>query len=141
MRWAPVSLVDGHHIRHHIENRDIHPNCTPACARFDSKGHPLTKEEWVAWVPHLGHHGRYHAHILPKHCHLITGRPLEDDYHPVLSSHPLPAIPIPHSGGSSWPGHPSDTPLSGPASRQPQASSSSSTGKRLLFIEMPHLDG
>lgn len=142
MRWAPLTLADGHHLTHyHVKSVEVHPNCTAACAQFNSSPRSLTDAEFTAWVPHLGHHARYHIHIPQRYHHLIPAIPLEEDYSGLLPPHPLPPQPIPNLAMSSL--HISVPSVAGPSSTQPQASGSRDSQKRqkkLLFIEMPRLE-
>ena len=92
MRRAPLTLKAGHHLKFHIQSRDVHPNCTDACAKFNSQGRELTNEEYAAWVPHLGHYSKYHKHIPSRFHSLIPAIPLNDAYDGDLPTHPLPAL-------------------------------------------------
>ena len=129
MRRAPLTLKDGHHLNFHIHSRDVHPNCTDACGKFDSPGRALTNEEYAAWVPHLGHYTKYHKHIPPQFQSLIPAIPLNDAYSGALPPHPLPDLrSLPEAMGSmsirSLPGN---------------SGSASSAGPKLLLVESPRI--
>jgi hypothetical protein len=157
MKGAPIALKDGHHLTHHIKSKDVHPNCTAFCSRFESPGRDLTHEEWTAWTPHLGHYTPFAPHIPVLHRSLIPATPLEENYAGTLPNHPLPNIApsLPQgfasmslqastsrhpSGPSQHPSH--QIPSAGP-SNAPFSSLQYDLGPKpkLLFVETPRVTG
>jgi hypothetical protein len=147
LRYAPIFVIDGHHSRYHIKNSNVHPNCSSTCSKLESSGRELTKEEYTAWAPHLGHLSELHKHI-PKQYHPLFPNPaLEDNYSGVLPSHPLPIVQSPSAphdamGSMSIQSPSSDSDAFGFSIQSSASASTSSTlPGRLLFIESPRLLG
>ena len=90
LQRTPVFLKAGSHSGSHISNKEVHPDCGPACQGFTKKGRPLTDREYSAWVPHLGNWQQFHPHIPISFHNLIPVVLLEDEYHGILPPHPLP---------------------------------------------------
>jgi hypothetical protein len=89
MKWAPIALKDGHHLTNHIKTKEVHPNCSAVCSKFQTPPRDLTLEEWTAWAPHLGHYTPFVTHIPSRYHNLIPSSPQEENYNGVLPNHPL----------------------------------------------------
>jgi len=129
LRHCPVFLRDGGHSRFHIQNSDFHPQCNQACVVLDGKARSLTREEYHAWVPHLGHLKDWHPHIPKEYHSLVPTTPLGENYDDqgLLPAHPLKTNPPPSQPVQTILTEPSHSIPTEPAGSTPSPHSGPST--------------